>query len=99
MVNDGSAHLAMKFGRNIARNVIYGPGSKLDNLLASKMACGEPVAILERSGGDPTPLSKHPQQTVTLTMASRADAVLLVGMAHCAEYASDLYGVELAAGG
>ena len=41
----------------------------------------------------------HPQQTVTLTMASQADAVLLMGMAHCAEYASDVLGIELAAGG
>lgn len=99
VVNDGSAHLAMKFGRNIARNVIYGPGSKLNNLMASKMACGEPVAIIERSGTNgSTPISKNPRQTVTLTMASQADAVLMIGMAHCAEYASDVYGIELAGG-
>jgi len=99
VVTDGSAHLAMKNGWNNARNVIYGPGSKLDNLMASKMSCGEPVAVVERSGDGPTPVSKSPQQTVTLTMASQADAVLLIGMAHCAEYASDLYEVYLASGG
>ena len=99
VVTDGSAHLAMKFGKNTAHTVIYGPGSKLNNLMASKMACGEPVAVVERSGSGPTPLSKRPQQTVTLTMASQADAVLLMGMAHCAEYASDVLGIELAAGG
>ena len=99
MVTDGSAHLAMKFGKNTAHTAVYGPGSKLNNLMASKMACGEPVAVVERSGSGPTPLSKRPQQTVTLTMASQADAVLLMGMAHCAEYASDVLGIELAAGG
>lgn len=100
VVNDGSTHLAMNFGRNIAHNVIYGPGSKLDNLMASEMACGEPVAVIERLGEKgATPFDDRPQQTVTLTMASEADAVLLVGMAHCAEYASDVYGVELASMG
>jgi hypothetical protein len=60
------------------------------------MACGEPVAVVERSGDDPSPISKSPKQTVTLTMASQADAVLIIGMAHCLEYASAVYGIELA---
>jgi hypothetical protein len=97
VVNDGSAHLAMKFGTNCARNVIYGPGSKMNNLMASKMACGEPVAVVERSGEKgSTPLSKSPKQTVTLTMVSQADAVLMIAMAHCLELASDMYRVFLA---
>ena len=100
VVTDGSAHLAMKNGTrqtsfNNARNVIYGPGSKLDNLMASKMACGEPMAVIERLGEGPTPISKNPKQTVTLTMASQADTVLLIGMAHCAEYESNLHEIEL----
>jgi len=99
VVTDGSAHLAMKNGSHNARNVIYGPGSKLDNLMASKMACGEPIAVIERLGEGPTDFSKSPKQTVTLTMASQADTVLLIGMAHCAEYASALHGIELASGG
>jgi len=99
VVTDGSAHLAMKNGSNNTRNVIYGPGSKLDNLMASKMACGEPIAVIERLGEGPTDFSKSPKQTVTLTMASQADTVLLIGMAHCAEYASALHGIELGAAG
>ena len=99
VVTDGSAHLAMNFGatssasywRGHNQNVIYGPGSKVDNLMASKMACGEPVAVMERLGEKGADL--------TLTMASEADAVLLVAMAHCVEYASDVYGVELASMG
>eukprot|EP00966_Prymnesium_polylepis_P006439 147578-Prymnesium_polylepis.1 len=73
VVTDGSAHLAMKNGRFNARNVIYGPGSKLDNLMASKMACGEPMAVIERLGEGPTILSisKRPKQTTHNGVAGR----------------------------
>ena len=89
VVKDGSAHLAMWYPSGASHALaIFGPGQRLDNLLAKKMPCGEPMAILESMSGS--------RETVTLTMASQADAVLLLAMAHCAQFASALAEIALA---
>jgi hypothetical protein len=95
---DGSAHLAMKVpcGENCHRMAIYGPGSKLNNPMAEQVPCGEPVAVVETTGNVQVCCFNISTPTVTLTMASPADAVLLLAMVHCGNFAIELYGGWLA---